>query len=165
MSESYGRLDKVVAPVKNAFSAIAGATLVIMMVMTALDVGLRYLLNRPIPGGLELVEYMMSVVVPFSLVVTAYNRAHIEVDLLFERFSKALQRIVGTFTDLISTVFFALITWQGYFYISEQYRSGLTSSVLFIPHYPFIASLTAAFAVLTVITALQTIHRATGRKM
>ncbi len=137
----------------TTISLVASATiLVAMMLLTALDVGLRYLVNSPIPGGLELVEFMMAIIIPFSLVVTAYEKAHIEVDMLLEKVPAGLQETVGCLTDATSLVFYSMITWQGFLYISEQCESGLTSAVLLIPQYPFVASLTSAFAVLTTIT-------------
>ena len=147
-------LDDFVKPVKSGFLAIAAFTLAVMMFLTALDVALRYVFSRPIPGGLELVEYMMAVVVPFAVTIAAYEKAHVGVDLIMDRFPTTVQNVVAAVTTTLMLVFFILITWQCFVHIAEQYRSGLTSAVLLIPHYPFVASLTAAFALLTVVTLI-----------
>lgn len=145
-------LDRLTKPVKSLFAAIAATVLASMMFLTALDVGLRYILNSPLPGALELVEYMMAIMVPFAVVVAAYHKAHIGVELILERFSKKIQNVVGCITCFLEVIFYALITWQGFLNIIEQYHSGMTSAVLLIPHYPFVISLTAAFALLTLNT-------------
>ena len=77
LSTITGGLLRLVLPLKNLFEVISGAVLAAMMALTGLDVGLRYIYNSPIPGALELVEYMMAVIIPFSLTVTAFNKAHI----------------------------------------------------------------------------------------
>lgn len=150
---------RVVAPVKRVFLVLAAASLALMMFLTALDVGLRYIFNRPIPGALELVEYMMAVMVPFALTVTAFNKAHIGVDLVMERFSEGVRRYVACVTHLLAAALYALITWQGFLYIFEQQESGMTSAVLRIPNYPFVASLTAAFALLSTITIMHFLEK------
>jgi TRAP-type transport system small permease protein len=151
---AYTFLDRLTRPANSLFAAIAATVLVSMMFLTALDVGLRYLLNSPLPGAIELVEYMMALMVPFAVVVAAYNKAHIGVELLLERFSKRVQNIVGCMTCSMEAVLYALITWQSFLNIIEQFHSGMTSAVLLIPHYPFVISLAAAFALLTLITLL-----------
>ncbi len=117
-------MEKMVAPVKNLLLMVAAAVLALMMFLTALDVGLRYIFNSPIPGGLELVEYMMAVVVPFALAYTAFAKGHIGVDLVMERFSLRFQGLVGCLTTLLTAALYALIAWQGAVYIGEEFKSG-----------------------------------------
>jgi TRAP-type C4-dicarboxylate transport system permease small subunit len=154
-------LHKAISPVKSAALMLAAASLAVMMFLTALDVGLRYLFNRPISGALELVEYLMAVIVPFALTITAFNRAHIGVELIMERFPEGVRRYVACVTHLMVTILYALIAWQSFLYIFEQQDSGMTSAVLLIPTYPFVASLTAAFALLGLITLMHFFEKLT----
>lgn len=148
-------LDRFLNPLIKLIQNLAAFILVIMMGFTALDVGMRYFLNSPIPGGLEIIEFMMAVMVPFALVMTAYKKAHIEVDLIVEQLPIRAQRYLICITDLVAIGFFFMIAWQSMIYIGEQYQSGLTSAVLLIPHHPFVASLTLAFTLLTLISLAQ----------
>lgn len=147
-------IEKATTPVKNVFAVISGAVLALMMLLTALDVALRYIFNSPIPGALELVEYMMAIIVPFALTVTAFNKAHIGVDLVMERFSRKVRAYMACFTNFIAFILYAAISWRSFLNIGEQYHSGMTSAVLLIPHYPFVVSLTAAFTLLSLITLM-----------
>jgi TRAP-type C4-dicarboxylate transport system permease small subunit len=156
-----GGIEKFVVPVKNLFLVLAGTSLALMMFLTALDVGLRYIFNSPISGALELVEYMMAVTVPFALTITAFNKAHIGVELIMERFPQTVRRYVACVTQLMVFTLYALITWQSFLYIFEQQASGMTSAVLRIPAYPFVISLTAAFALLSLITLLHFLEKLT----
>lgn len=147
-------LDRIIEPVKKLLLIIASAVLALMMLLTALDVGMRYILNAPIPGALELVEYMMAILVPFAVAVMAYAKGHIGVDLFIERFPDWLQTVVGCLTTLLTTALYAVLTWQCALYVGEEFHSEVTSAVLLIPQYPFIAALLAAFALLTLITLM-----------
>lgn len=156
-----GTMQKLLLPIKNLFLLLAATSLAVMMFLTALDVGLRYIFNRPISGALELVEYLMAVLVPFALTITAFNKAHIGVELIMERFSQKVRRYVACATHLAVATLYALITWQSLMYIFEQRDSGMTSAVLLIPNYPFVASLTAAFALLSLIALMHFIEKFT----
>lgn len=154
-------LNKVISPVKSVALVLAAASLAVMMFLTALDVGLRYIFNSPISGALELVEYLMAVTVPFALTITAFNRAHIGVELVMERFPEGVRRYVACVTHLMVTALYALIAWQSLLYIFEQRDSGMTSAVLLIPTYPFVASLTGAFVLLSLITLTHFLEKLT----
>lgn len=149
-----GDMGKVLLPVQKFFLVLSAACLALMMFLTALDVGLRYVFNSPIPGALEVVEYMMAVIIPFALTVTAVNKAHIGVELIMERFPKRVRLYVACITNLLVFVLYGLITWQSFFYIFEQHDSGMTSAVLLIPQYPFVASLAVAFALFSLTTLM-----------
>lgn len=149
-----GILNKTIRPVQKTFLALSAACLALMMFLTALDVGLRYIFNSPIPGALELVEYMMALIVPFALAITAFEKAHIGVELVMDRFPKRLRAVVACLTNLAVFTLYGLIGWQSFLYSFEQHDSGMTSAVLLIPQYPFVASMTAAFALLSLITLM-----------
>lgn len=110
-----------------------------MMLLTATDVVLRYIFNRPISGAFELVEYMMAVLIPFSIVYCADQRSHVAVELVLGRFSKRVQNIFDSMTTLITLLFAVLITWENVVYFQETYASQVTSAVLLIPTYPYVA--------------------------
>jgi TRAP-type C4-dicarboxylate transport system permease small subunit len=122
-----------------------------MMILTAADVCLRYVFNSPITGSFELVEFMMALIVPFSIVFCASEKSHIHVDILVEHFSPGIRSFLIFISNLLSLVLFSLITWQACIYVVEEYESRLTSAVLYIPVYPFIGALAVAFAILSLL--------------
>lgn len=132
---------------------IGAAVLAMMMFLTAADVVLRYLFNRPISGALELVEYLMAILIPFSLAYCAWHRSHVAVELVMGRFSKRVQAAVNSLTTLLAVGFALLIVWQNLLYVGEYFRSQMTSSVLLIPSYPFIAPVAIGFFLFALILA------------
>ena len=124
--------EKAVSPIKSVFEVISGTVLALMMFLTAVDVALRYIFNSPISGALEVVEYMMAVMVPFALTVTAFNKAHIGVDMIMERFSRKIRARMGCFTHLLAFVLYAAITWQCFLNIAKPLVTSPSCSVTVI---------------------------------
>ena len=139
-------LAKVAKRLSQVLSAVAAATLALMMFLTALDVCLRYFFNRPLAGAFELVGYMMAILVPFSIAYCYQERGHIVVDLFLDRFRPKTRNIVDIITISITLIFTLTIAWQNLIHIFEVRQTGLTSAVLAIPEYPFISPTAVAFA-------------------
>ena len=125
--------------------------LAFMMFLTFADVLRRYIFNSPVPGAQELIEFMMGIVVTFSVAYTAHKRAHIGVDLLIERFPRKARRLIGCITSFLTLILFVLICWQTFLLIIEDYHSNLESAVLYIPVYPFIATVAVGFVILCLV--------------
>ncbi len=132
-----------------------------MMLLTAADVCLRYVFNSPVTGSFELVELMMALIVPFSIVFCASEKSHVNVDIVLEHFSTRLRSFFSFIGNVISLFLFVLITWQAIIYIGEEYESRLTTAVLYIPVYPFIGALAAAFAILSLLLLAEIINSLT----
>lgn len=138
--------------------AIGATMLVLMMFLTVVDVGLRYVFNRPLSGAFELVGYMMAIFVPFSIAYCGHKNEHITVDLFMDRFSSKTRSIADIITTFITLLFAIVIAWQNVLYFFEVKGSGLTSSVLLIPEYPFIAPTAIAFATFALILLVRLIN-------
>lgn len=134
-------LKSVVIPFVRVINYTAAGVLALMMFITAADVLLRYIFNRPISGTMELTSYMMAVVVSFALSYCALQKGLITVEIVTSRFSPRMQARFNCVTYFLSFCFFLLITWQSIIYIKLMFESKLVSAVLLIPAFPFIAAL------------------------
>ena len=159
MTEQIRFSTKLGNSLGHFLQAIGAITLAAMMFLGAADVILRYFFNSPIAGTYELVEYMMAVIVPFGLCICAHQQAHICVDILTGRLSAKPKAVLAFMGDLLATFLAVLIAWRCYFYIGEEYESQLTSSVLFIPVYPFVALVFVALASLSLIWLINLLDR------
>ena len=119
--------------------------------LTFVDVLLRYIFNSPVPGAAELIEFMMGIVVTFSVAYTAHKKSHIGVDLLLVNLKEKTRKMIGVVTSFLTFGFFALICWQTYILIIEEYSSKIISAVLYIPVYPFIVTVTVGFVILCLV--------------
>lgn len=153
-------LTKIIRNITRVLLAVAAAVLAAMMMLTAVDVVMRYGVNRPISGAFELTEYMMAVFVPLSIAYCAEQKGHVSVELLMKRFPKYIQTGVGFLTSLLTLLFAAFIAWQNVLYIGETYRDKLTSAVLLIPAFPFIAPVFIGIGVYAMILLLHMVKPA-----
>lgn len=144
-------LIRINKPLVALLKYIALWTLAMMMFLTFVDVVGRYVFNSPVPGAGELIEFMMGIVVTFSVAYTAYQKSHIGVDLVIDRFSKNTRKLIRCVTSLLTFCMFVFITWQTSLNISDEFNSKLTSAVLYIPVYPFIAIVAFGFLVLCLV--------------
>ena len=117
---------------------IAAVLLFFLMLFTCADVLLRYLFNQPIDGSFELTEFMMAIIVSFSLANGALHKRHVKVDLLVSRLPKRGQIFMNSLAYLIFLVLYALITWQIIPRAMQMTEFNQVSLILRIPVYPFV---------------------------
>ena len=144
-------LKRVVNPLVRIIAFVAAGVLALMMFLTAADVLLRYIFNRPISGTWELTSYMMAVLVSFGLSYCALVKGLISVEVLTSRFSQRVQAVLNCITYFFSFCFFSLVTWQSILYIKLMFKSNLVSAALLIPTFPFIAALALGSLVFTLV--------------
>ena len=148
-------LKKLYLIIMGILAGIAASALTAMMFLIMTDVVLRYVFNRPITGSYEIVEYIMAILISFAVVYCAYKRGHVAVDLLFDRLPPRPQSIVECLGSLITLILFILIAWQNLLYIKEVYDERLTSTILYIPTFPFVAFVAAGFVVLCLVLCIE----------
>lgn len=105
-----------------------------LMLITTGDVISRGFFNKPIPGTLELSEYMLSIIILLGAAYTQQVKGHIGVDFLTKRFSTRTQSIVEIFTTLASMFIITIMVWQGFI---EGIHEKTVSDMLRVPQWPF----------------------------
>jgi TRAP-type transport system small permease protein len=136
--------------VNRLCGALAALALFGIMVLTFLDVSGRKLLSQSVPGSLELTELLMVLVIFAALPLVSVHREHVVFDSLDPWLPQGVQRWQRRFMDLVCA-----LGLLGVAYLMAQKglqlnASGDTSSLLKIPHAPFVWLMSA----LAVVTAL-----------
>ncbi len=152
-------------PVTRAMSAIGAIALCVMMLWIVADVAMRFLFDRPILGSFEMVEYAMVAFVFMALAFAQFNKVHIMVPVLVERLSPRPRAAVDALTGIVTLVIAGIMTWGAVIQTGGMFNSHVTSSVLFIPKWPFqmiTAIGLAAFFVATMVDVLDCLARAAG---
>lgn len=132
----------------NMISQIA---LVLMMLLTAADVILRYIFNSPILFAQELTEFSLVVCVSLGLSFCAVEKGHVRVDIIANRLPKRVQVIFDCFTGLLTIIFLLLIMWRSFVHMVYVGGNSITSMTLYIPVYPFIGLVGVGFALFTLV--------------
>lgn len=122
---------------------IAGAAIVLMMLLTCADVILR-LFRMPIPGTYELVCYLGALGVAFAMAHTSVEKGHVAVSVIVRRFSRRAQGVIGVITTLLSLAFFVFVSWQSWSYAEQLRASGEVSLTLQLPFHPFVYGVAVA---------------------
>lgn len=130
-------LNKALNPTSKGFIAIASTVVTAMMFLTFFDVTLRFTLNKPISGSYELTEFLMLLLVIFSLGYTGMRKGHIRVDLILMYIPQRAVKILDALTYLTSAIFFILICWRAVLNGLLVKKDEITTAVLSIPVYPF----------------------------
>ena len=102
--------ERFFKPVSRFFFIFSGIILVIMPLPVFIEVvGRKTFIGGSIPGIIEIEEYFMLFLVFFALATTHIEDAQIRIDLLYAKFPKWVQNILGSATSLLSSLLFILI--------------------------------------------------------
>jgi TRAP-type transport system small permease protein len=142
ISTSLGRTLK---PINLVLYAVAGVALMAMMLIVAVDVGLRNLINVPLTGAFDLTTYMMGITVVFGLAYCQMENAHINTDVLVNKLPKQPKLLLAALVLFVSVVFTAVITWQCFVNMGATVTLGLQSNILHIPVFPFLGATGVGF--------------------
>jgi TRAP-type C4-dicarboxylate transport system permease small subunit len=128
----FRRLTEGLGNTLNTFGALL---LTLMMMLTVVDVILRYL-GRPITGTFELMSFAGALVTGFALARTSLDGAHVNVDIVTEALSSRKKSILEIFNRLLGLGIFALLAWSLFDKGNDLYLTGEVSLTLRVPYYP-----------------------------
>ena len=127
-------IERRIARIENVFGGLAIAVLAGCGALICVDVALRYVFNRPIVGGIEIIEYALVYITFLGASWAVPRGAHIDIDVCVQAMPKFWQRVCGLLSNLISLgvaivlmVFGASVTWTAYM------RGAFKPTVLEIP--------------------------------
>ena len=133
-----GHLDRATLALSRYFNIGGISIVILMMLMTVLDVLLRYFFNRPIVGAYELIEFTLVIVVFFSAAYTMARGRHVAVDVLISRLPGRSRHTLTFVNMLMGIGIVSLIGWRTILFALSQRFRGVTSPALHIAIYPFI---------------------------
>ena len=114
---------------------IAAAALVILMMVTVVDVFMRYLFNRPIRASLDTVEVMLLVFVFNGMAAAFFGRRHIVIDLLDGVLGARITGVLIRIADVLSVLCLGLLVWAMRLPATQAYQYGDAKMELPIPIY------------------------------
>jgi TRAP-type C4-dicarboxylate transport system permease small subunit len=142
---SGGRVvDRSIAWVVRALAGVAGATLLLMLLLTVGNMGLRAFAT-PYFGTFELVALMAVVVSGLSLGEAQRHQTHVAIDIVTSRLPMSVQQVVGVVVALVATALFGLVAWQLVRYGWNLKAHGAVTESLRIPYWPVVLVLAGGF--------------------
>lgn len=119
----------------SGINAIAGIAMTFIMLLTMLDVILRWF-RMPITGTYELVAFSGAIVIGFALPLTSFKRGHIYVDFFLIKLPSRVQAVCNGLTRCLGILLFSLIGWNLIKVGTSLQKSGEVSMTLKLPFYP-----------------------------
>jgi TRAP-type C4-dicarboxylate transport system permease small subunit len=154
-------LEKLNIYLNKILLVLGGIAVLSLMALATGNVTLR-VFHMPYRGAYELVSFLGAIVIAFALGYTQKRKDHIVVDILTEKFSPKLNRVLDAINYSVTLVFFSLVTWQIFVWGMKIWESKEVSETLKIIYYPFIFAVSLGFGVLSLtllIDLLKTIQR------
>jgi TRAP-type C4-dicarboxylate transport system permease small subunit len=130
-------LARILHAAAAAASAVAVAALAALGIVTVIDVGGRYLFNRPLFGAVEISEFLMVVLSFGGLALAELRNGHITVDFFVGVLSGRVRAALAAAAALLGLVFWALVAWRTAVHAFRIHEAGEVSATLRIPTYPF----------------------------
>ena len=108
----------------------------VMMFLTTIDVAGRYFFSKPVPGSIELGEFMLAIFGILGMAYTHFAGANVKVTMLTRVLPPRVEKIIETLTGLFGLQIMAMLTWYGGVLGIEEYHAGTTTDTLGIPISP-----------------------------
>ncbi|WP_159952468.1 TRAP transporter small permease [Rhizobium sp. 18065] len=156
MSElSVPRLARLLDRATKTLSALAGVSLLFMVVVITISVLTRYLFNSPITGSDEIVQMTGVAVIMLALPYATAHGAHVRVDI-FDHVLGHWGRLGGdVLSRLLSGFVFAILANRAWEKMLDAHEYGDTTNMLQIPMWPFYAILVAGISLCLVVYAVE----------
>jgi TRAP-type C4-dicarboxylate transport system permease small subunit len=141
--------EKTVTRLGSLFNILASASLFAMILLTCLDVSMRYFFNRPIAGTYDVVSLMGAIIASFAMPYTMLEKGHVAVEILIERLSRSKQLIIETATHTVAIALSLVLVWQCIGLALDMKAAGEVTPTLLIPFYPIVYCMAVCFFVLS----------------
>ena len=144
-------IENSICRVARLMYFLAGMAIVAMMMITTLDVFMRFCVTmyskfgweflaswRPVPGTYDLVAMCGAIAAAFAMAHTTLESGHVAVSLVVRLLAEKTQIFVKLFTDTASLCLFAILAWRSTVYAVKLKESGEVSMTMQLPFHPFV---------------------------
>ena len=145
-----GAADEGFFKLESALNLIAALVILAVMFIGVLQVFGRKLINLPVPGYVDIVEFVMTVFAFISIAYTQRLGGHVRMEIIIRRFRGRALWIVEFLGTLTIIVIVAILAWFGYEHFLRAWTIGGSTIDIEIPLWPSKLLVPIAFAVLLV---------------
>jgi TRAP-type C4-dicarboxylate transport system permease small subunit len=130
-------LRKAIVRIAMVMDVLGGVVLTFMMLITVVDVILRYV-GRPITGTYELVYLGGAAVIAFAMPRTSWDGANVSVDFAVMALRGKTRKLIAALTRFLGIVFFAFLGWNLFRLGNTLLQKHEVSLTLHVPIYPVV---------------------------
>lgn len=117
----------------NLDIVVAGAALIVLIVLTFAGVVMRYIVGQPFTW-LEEVQLFCMVWIVFAAGGAAFRtKSHVAIEMVVEMFPESEQKIISYVIDVVVFLVIAYLLYHSFGFIQMFVKNGRSSSMLKIP--------------------------------
>ena len=149
--------DKGFFKFESALNLLAALVILAVMFIGVFQVFGRKLINLPVPGYVDVIEFVMTV---FAFIAIAYTQrvgGHVRMEIIIKKFSGRSLWVLEALGTLTIIGIIAILAWFGYEHFLRAWLIGDSSIDIEIPLWPSKLLIPVAFAVLLVRLVIQLI--------
>jgi TRAP-type C4-dicarboxylate transport system permease small subunit len=120
---------------QKSLTRVASVGMLLLMLVTVVDVFLRFLFNSPLRGSYELVECLLVVVITFGMPATFLKRQNIAIDIIDTFLPPAAVRALIRLSDALTVICLVFVTWTMITPALQAYNYGDRKLDLQLPLY------------------------------
>lgn len=133
-----------------ASSTVAVIALAALGAITVVDVGGRYLFNRPLLGAVEMSEFLMAFLSFGALALAELRNSHITVDFFVRVLPERVQAVLEAMIALLGIAFWSFVSWRASVQSMRLFYNGEVTANLIIPTWPFYLSVVVGCGLLAI---------------
>jgi TRAP-type C4-dicarboxylate transport system permease small subunit len=156
--------EAIISRSSASMAAVAGVALMVVMLMTVLDVILRYF-GRPITGIYDLVALGGAVVIGFSIPWAAQRKIHVFMEMAQMFQSKIVERALLVFARLLGLAISIVVGWNLILLGKGFMKTGEASLTIQIAFYPVAIGLGICFLLQAVVFVVDICNLVTGAEI
>jgi TRAP-type C4-dicarboxylate transport system permease small subunit len=166
LTGGLGVVDSWIVRITKYISYVSAVCLVGIMLVAFFNVLGEKILHHGVPGSTEIVEYLHVPVVFLSAAYVTLDRGQTAIDLLYQHFPKALQKIASTFSYLLGAAISGFVSYRGFVQMGKHINTHAKSAVSGFGFvlWPFSLVFSIGFAMIA-ITFLWSIVRLYAKKV
>lgn len=149
--------ESVIDRLSQWLGILATVFVMAIMVLTVIDVLLRFVFNFPIQGSVELCEYFIVMGGFLGAAWCAVKGGHVKVGMIIDRLSPRAQCIADVVNYVLGIIVIPLVSWRLFIQGDNVRIEDITSSNLEIPAFPFYYLAAFGFAILALVILVQLI--------
>jgi TRAP-type C4-dicarboxylate transport system permease small subunit len=150
--------------VERLLEALMATFLLAMALITAIDVVGRYFFSAPLPGGYEIVQYLMALSVFAALPLATRAEGHLTIDLLTSRLRGRAQRVHRVIILCIITLVLAFLAWRMGAQAGHLSEGAAQSGSLSIPLAPVAYAMTVLAWLAVAVSTVLVLQAAGGKQ-
>lgn len=131
------QIEAILKKITGVVSIISYVGIVVIVLITVCDIGLRFLTGRSILGCYEIVQVLLMMTVFASFAYTQSEKGHISVTFIIIHFPEKLQMFLYSVLGFCSTIISVLVSYAAFKQMQGVLATDTTTQTLLIPMAPF----------------------------